>query len=125
MKNRNVLLVVAGIIMIGLGVSNFLKGVDILNTAGMSPEAPGWTSPFIIYFTGVSTIIIAVALSLCGIFLLMERLSWILYLGLFLILSIYVNAYIYGEALGSRVVIDFTFGLLVVCLMWLGARRLK
>jgi len=125
MKNSILLKISAGIMMV-IGVVNLLKGYRILTGIEILPDSPLTASVTEMRIAGIATLIIAALLILAGIFLFQGRSVWIFSVFAiiaFVVISIIDYSLIEGEALATGAVIDITFGLIVLIIIYLGKKR--
>lgn len=114
--------------MIVLGVINFIKGINILQT-GTAFQVDSITAADVneIRIAGILTLLTSSLLILCGGLLFLGRLFWLLSvftITSFVVISIINSALFAGEVLGSSVTIDIIFAILILTLIYLGKKRL-
>lgn len=129
MKKTNILLQIAGGIMIVIGILEIIRGFQLLQTGTTFQMDTSSASDLNdLRIVGIGMILIALLFIISGIGVILKgHFFWILSI---IAIILYVadgivnSRLLFNEALGTGVIIDMTFGTLLLVLLYLGKKRL-
>ena len=129
MKKTNILLQIAGIIMIVIGILEIIRGFQLLQTGStFQMDTAAVSDVNDLRIVGIGMILVALLFIVCGIGVILKgQFFWVLSI---IAIVIYIadgivnSKLLFNEALGTGVAIDMTIGTLLLVLLYLGKKRL-
>ncbi len=129
MKKTNILLQIAGAMMIIIGIFEIIRGLQLLQTGKtFQMDASVISDISDLRIVGIGMILVALLFIVCGIGVIVKgKFFWWLSIAaiiLYVADGIINSRLLFNEALGTGVAIDITFGILIWVLLYLGKKRL-
>ena len=129
MKNTNILLQIAGSIMIIIGLIELVRGFQLLDTGKtFQMDTTSVADVNDLRIVGIGMIVVAFLFIVCGVGVIMKgQFFWVLSMIaiiLYIADGILNSRLLFNEALGTGVAIDITIGILIMTLLYLGKKRL-
>lgn len=129
MKKTNILLQIAGVIMIIIGILEIIRGFQLLQTGStFQMDTAAVSDVNDLRIVGIGMILVALLFIVCGIGVILKgQFFWVLSI---IAIVIYIadgivnSKLLFNEALGTGVAIDMTIGTLLLVLLYLGKKRL-
>ncbi|MEO8664272.1 MAG: hypothetical protein ABI462_02155 [Ignavibacteria bacterium] len=129
MKKTNILLQIAGALMIIIGILEIIRGFQLLETGKtFQMDTANISDVGDLKIVGIGMILVAFLFVICGVGVIMKGqfFWWLSVIAIILYVAdgIINSKLLFSEALGTGVSIDMTIGILLLILLYLGKKRL-